>query len=150
MLNPIHNQKLQQWERIRTGSCFCLHHVDGWVCVCASHTWDKPGTRMHYVKEGKLAEVAWCFGQYPTGKPWVLPSMWMLLRHVPPTSAGTGTHFVPQSRNGSRMLEEHNKFQALTCPPNSPNLNPIEHLWDLLDKQVRSMEAPPCNLPVSC
>ena len=35
----------------------------------------------------------------------------------------------------------------LGWPPNSPDLNPIEHLWDALDKQVRSMEAPPDNLP---
>ena len=43
-------------------------------------------------------------------------------------------------------FEEHNrKFRVLTWPPNSPDLNPIEHLWDVLDKQVRSMEASPRN-----
>ncbi|MCJ8738877.1 hypothetical protein PDJAM_G00040730 [Pangasius djambal] len=45
------------------------------------------------------------------------------------------------------QFEEHDKeFKVLTWPPNSPDLNPIEHLWDVLDKQVRSMEAPPHNL----
>ena len=44
-------------------------------------------------------------------------------------------------------FEEHNnKFEVLTWPPNSPDLNPIEHLWDVLDKQIQSMEAPPCNI----
>ena len=44
-------------------------------------------------------------------------------------------------------FEEHNnEFEVLTWPSNSPDLNPIEHLWDVLDKQVRSMEAPPHNL----
>uniref|UniRef100_A0A671S2R6 Integrin alpha-5-like n=1 Tax=Sinocyclocheilus anshuiensis TaxID=1608454 RepID=A0A671S2R6_9TELE len=44
-------------------------------------------------------------------------------------------------------FEEHNnEFEVLTWPPNSPDLNPIEHLWDMLNKQVRSMEAPPRNL----
>ncbi|MCI4386854.1 hypothetical protein PGIGA_G00067410 [Pangasianodon gigas] len=44
-------------------------------------------------------------------------------------------------------FEEHDKeFKVLTWPPNSPDLNPIEHLWDVLDKQVRSIEAPPHNL----
>ncbi|KAK3555723.1 hypothetical protein QTP86_028992, partial [Hemibagrus guttatus] len=34
-------------------------------------------------------------------------------------------------------FDEHsNKFEVLTWPPNSPDLNPIEHLWDVLDKQV--------------
>ncbi|KAK3563664.1 hypothetical protein QTP86_033502 [Hemibagrus guttatus] len=42
--------------------------------------------------------------------------------------------------------EHNNEFEVLTCPPNSPNLNPIQHLWDVLDKQVRSMKAPPHNL----
>ena len=41
-------------------------------------------------------------------------------------------------------FEEHNNgFEMLTWPPNSPDFNPVEHLWDVLDKQVRSMEAPP-------
>ncbi|KAK3511397.1 hypothetical protein QTP70_007233 [Hemibagrus guttatus] len=44
-------------------------------------------------------------------------------------------------------FDEHkNKSEMLTWPPNSSDLNPIKHLWDVLDKQVRSMEAPPCNL----
>jgi len=44
-------------------------------------------------------------------------------------------------------FEEHNnEFEMLTWPSNSPDLNPIEHLWDVLNKQVRSMEAPPHNL----
>lgn len=36
----------------------------------------------------------------------------------------------------------------LTRLPNSPHLNPIEHLLDALDKQVQSMEALPRNLQV--
>ncbi|KAF7651016.1 hypothetical protein LDENG_00117370 [Lucifuga dentata] len=44
-------------------------------------------------------------------------------------------------------FEEHDKeVKVLTCPSNSPDLSPIEHLWDVLEKQVRSMKAPPHNL----
>ena len=49
----------------------------------------------------------------------------------------------------SRFLLHHvygNELEVLTRPPNSPDLNPMEHLWDVLDKQVRSTEAPPRNL----
>ncbi|KAK3544669.1 hypothetical protein QTP86_026149, partial [Hemibagrus guttatus] len=31
-------------------------------------------------------------------------------------------------------FDEHNEFEVLTWPPNSPDLNPIEHLWDVLNK----------------
>ncbi|KAK3531714.1 hypothetical protein QTP70_025948, partial [Hemibagrus guttatus] len=37
--------------------------------------------------------------------------------------------------------EHNNMFEVLTWPPNSPDLSPIERLWDVLDKPVRSMEA---------
>ncbi|KAK3541647.1 hypothetical protein QTP86_033848, partial [Hemibagrus guttatus] len=37
--------------------------------------------------------------------------------------------------------EHNNQFEVLTPPPNSPDLNPIQYLWDVLDKQVPSMEA---------
>ncbi|KAK3572875.1 hypothetical protein QTP86_009313 [Hemibagrus guttatus] len=51
----------------------------------------------------------------------------------------------------NKMLQEwfderNNQFEVLTWPPNSPDLNPIQHLWDVLDKQVQSMEAPSRNL----
>ncbi|KAK3551827.1 hypothetical protein QTP70_029006 [Hemibagrus guttatus] len=42
--------------------------------------------------------------------------------------------------------DHNNQFEVLTPPPHSPDLNPIQHLWYVLDKQVRSMEAPPHNL----
>ncbi|KAK3562931.1 hypothetical protein QTP86_011615 [Hemibagrus guttatus] len=42
--------------------------------------------------------------------------------------------------------DHNNQFEVLTPPPTSPDLNPIQHLWDMLYKQVPSMEAPPHNL----
>jgi len=44
-------------------------------------------------------------------------------------------------------FEEHNKgFEELPWPPNYPDLNPTEHLRDVLDQQIPSMEAPPHNM----
>ncbi|KAK3530022.1 hypothetical protein QTP86_009926 [Hemibagrus guttatus] len=40
--------------------------------------------------------------------------------------------------------DHNNQFEVLT--PNSPDLNSIQYLWDVLDKQVPSMEARPHNL----
>ena len=36
--------------------------------------------------------------------------------------------------------------KVLTRPPDSPDLNPFEHLWDVLEQQGLSMEAPPHSL----
>lgn len=36
--------------------------------------------------------------------------------------------------------KEHNNEFVLSWPPNSPDLNPVGHLWDVLNKQVRSVE----------
>uniref|UniRef100_A0A8C4NKQ7 Tc1-like transposase DDE domain-containing protein n=1 Tax=Eptatretus burgeri TaxID=7764 RepID=A0A8C4NKQ7_EPTBU len=44
-------------------------------------------------------------------------------------------------------FEEHDEvFTVLPWPPNPPDLNPIEILWDVLDRQVRSTAVPPRNL----
>lgn len=44
-------------------------------------------------------------------------------------------------------FEEHeDEFTVLPWPPNSPDLNPIENLWDHLDRFVRSMDPQPRNL----
>ncbi|GBN62696.1 hypothetical protein AVEN_179734-1 [Araneus ventricosus] len=31
----------------------------------------------------------------------------------------------------------------MSCPPNSPDLNPIEHIWDVMEPQFRA-PTPPC------
>ena len=57
----------------------------GWPGVCASLTFGNTWHHDALWEEGKLVEAVWCFGQCSAEKPWVLPSMLMLLWHVPPT-----------------------------------------------------------------
>lgn len=47
------------------------------------------------------------------------------------------------------LPQSKNEFKVLSWPPNSSDIDPanaIEHLWNLLDKQVRYTEAPSRNL----
>nr|XP_042898811.1 uncharacterized protein LOC110282461 [Parasteatoda tepidariorum] len=35
-------------------------------------------------------------------------------------------------------FQEHDaEFQLMSWPPNSPDINPIEHIWDVMDRQLR-------------
>ncbi|GBO00817.1 Transposable element Tc1 transposase [Araneus ventricosus] len=41
-------------------------------------------------------------------------------------------------------FEEHTyEFYLMSWPPNSPDLNPMEHIWDVTERQLRD-QTPPC------
>uniref|UniRef100_A0A3B4Z7B4 Transposase Tc1-like domain-containing protein n=1 Tax=Stegastes partitus TaxID=144197 RepID=A0A3B4Z7B4_9TELE len=44
------------------------------------------------------------------------------------------------------FLEHDNEFTVLQWPPQSPDLNPIEHLWDVVEREIRIMDVQPTNL----
>ncbi len=50
-----------------------------------------------------------------------------------------------------RLFPKHNLWiwhwaRALKCPPQSPDLNPIEHLWDVVEREIHIMDVQPTNL----
>ncbi len=44
------------------------------------------------------------------------------------------------------FLEHDNEFILLKWPPQSPDLNPIEHLWDVVEQEIHIMDVQPTNL----
>ncbi len=44
------------------------------------------------------------------------------------------------------FLEHDNEFTLLKWPPQSPDLNPTEHLWDEVEREIRIMDVQQTNL----
>ncbi len=44
------------------------------------------------------------------------------------------------------FLEHDNEFTLLKWPPQSPDLIPIEHLWDVVEQEIHIMDVQPTNL----
>ncbi len=48
------------------------------------------------------------------------------------------------------FLEHDNEFNLLKWPPQSPDLNPIEHHWDVVEREILIMDVQPTNLQQLC
>ncbi len=44
------------------------------------------------------------------------------------------------------FLEHDNEFTLLKLPPQSPDLSPIEQLWDVVEREIHILDVQPANL----
>ena len=162
------NWTTEQWKKVAWSdeSHFLLHHVDGRVRVRllpGEHM--APGCTMGRRQAGGGSVMLWAMFCWETLGPAIhvdvtltrITYLSIVADHVHPfmeTVFTSGCGLFQQDNapcHKAKMVQEwfeehNNEFEVLTWPPNSPDLNPIEHLWDVLNKQVRSKEALPRNL----
>ncbi len=56
---------------------------------------------------------------------------------VSPSSDATSSRIMHQSSN---HLKHDDEFTLLKRPPQSPDLNPIEQLWDVVEREIHIMD----------
>lgn len=73
--------------------------------------------------------------------------------HVVPAAYGIGPEFVlmqdnarPHTARMTRDFLRERQIQVMDWPAMSPDLNPIEHVWDKLDRCIRKRPVPPQTL----
>lgn len=75
----------------------------------------------------------------------------ILRPHVLPLVAANGSIFQQDNARPhvaqltARFLAQHN-VETIPWPAMSPDMNPIEHLWDELDRRIRSRNVAPTNV----
>lgn len=77
----------------------------------------------------------------------------ILLPHVLPYAPFIGDEFIlmqdnarPHAARIVRGFFDEVEITAMDWPPRSPDLNPIEHVWDMLGRRIRSRQPPPETL----
>ncbi len=55
-------------------------------------------------------------------------------------------HHVTKLKSSDWFLEHENEFTLLKWPPQSPNRYPIEHLRDVVEREICIMDVYPTNL----
>ena len=154
------------WTNGRRWPCLMNHQVGGWVCVRhlpGEHM--APGCTMGRRQAGWGSVMLWAMFCWETLGPaihvdvslthttyisFVADRAHPFTETVSPNDCGLYQQYNAPCHEAKLVQEwfevHNNEFQVLTWPPNPPHLNSIEHLWDVLDKQVWSMKAPPHNL----
>lgn len=156
---------LNQWQSVLFSdeSRYRLTRCDGRLRV-----WGRPGERFsaEAVQEidrfGGGSIMVWAGVMYNNRTDLVLVPQRLnavryiehvLEEHVVPAAIGVGPGFLFVQDNArahsaavTRDFLRRNEIEVMEWPAISPDLNPIEHLWDLLDRKIRNRHQAPRTL----
>lgn len=155
--NAYINKSPEFWKQVifSDESKYCIFGIKGRQIV-----WRKPGTALEKqnlvgtVKHGGGGIMVWgCMAAAGVGKLSFIESTmdrWGYLNILKQNlkqsaeNLGLSSTFWFQQDNDPKHTAEvvrlwllYNAPRQLKTPPQSPDLNPIEHLWDLLEKKIR-------------